>query len=138
MKMQMDFHVSFYFSFRYVVVVKCTEKPPPRLSINCLRFDFSMLQNIIANCFSLSRYNAQYQFFCLLGHGAFQQQEMKGLQAQAESCCVYVKHQKITQHMHGIIPYLFDCWADSLVHPFLLKSSVARPSQDVFLLPLIP
>ena len=33
----------------------------------------------------------------------------------AESCCVYVKLPKIMQHMHGIIPYMFDCWADPVV-----------------------
>ena len=26
--------------------------------------------------------------------------------------------------MHGIIPYLFDCWADPVAHPLLLKSSM--------------
>ena len=41
---------------------------------------------------------------------------MKAGSAQAESCCVYVKPEKIMQHMYGIIPYLFDCWADPVAH----------------------
>ena len=37
----------------------------------------------------------------------------------------YVKHQKSIQHMHqGIIPYMFDCWADPVVHLLLPKSSM--------------
>ena len=31
--------------------------------------------------------------------------------------------KKIMQPMYGIIPYKFDCWADTVVHPLLLKSS---------------
>ena len=27
-------------------------------------------------------------------------------------------------HMYGIIPYMFDCWADPVVHLLLLKSSM--------------
>ena len=30
------------------------------------------------------------------------------------------------QHMHGNIPYMFDCWADPVVHLLLLKSSMAE------------
>ena len=26
------------------------------------------------------------------------------------------------QHMHGIVPYLFDSWPDAVVHLLLLKS----------------
>ena len=55
-----------------------------------------------------------------LGYGALQQQEMKAGLAQAESCCVYVKPEKFMQHMDGIIPQLFDCWAN---HLLLIKSS---------------
>ena len=33
------------------------------------------------------------------------------------------KTQKIMQQMHGIIPQLFDCWADPVAHLLLLKSS---------------
>ena len=29
------------------------------------------------------------------------------------------------QHMHGIIPKLFDCWANPVAHLLLLKSSMA-------------
>ena len=50
--------------------------------------------------------------------------EMKAGSAQAESCCVYVKPEKFMQHMHNIIPKLFDCWADTVAHLFLLKSSM--------------
>ena len=41
---------------------------------------------------------------------------MKAVSAYAKSCCVYVKLPKIVQYMHGIIPYLFDSWADPVVH----------------------
>ena len=57
----------------------------------------------------------------------FRSKEMKAVLAQAESCCVYVKPQKIMQHMHDIIPKLFDCWADPVAHLLLLKSSMAKP-----------
>ena len=52
---------------------------------------------------------------------------MKAGSAQAESCCVYIKSEKIMQHMHGIIPKLFDCWTDPVVHLPLLKSSTDGP-----------
>ena len=64
----------------------------------------------------------------VVSHGALQQQEMKAALAQAESCCVYVKPQNIMQNMHVIIPQLFHCWADPVVHLFLLKISI---TQDV-------
>ena len=50
---------------------------------------------------------------------------MKAGTAQAKSCCVCVKPKKIMQKMHGIIPQLFDCWADPVAHLLLLKSSMA-------------
>ena len=31
--------------------------------------------------------------------------------------------------MHGNIPYLFDFWADPIVHLLLLKSSMVKPIQ---------
>ena len=46
---------------------------------------------------------------------------MKAVLAQVENCCVTDKPQKIMKHMHGIIQYMFDCWADPDVHLFLLK-----------------
>ena len=55
---------------------------------------------------------------------------MKSVSAQAESCCVYVLPPKRMQHMQGIIPYLFDCWADPVVHLLLLKSSVLLSMLD--------
>ena len=36
--------------------------------------------------------------------------------AEAETCCLYVKPQK------GIIPFLFDCWADPVPHLLILKT----------------
>ena len=42
---------------------------------------------------------------------------MKAGSAQAESCCVYVKPKKCIQHIHDILPKLFDCWADPVAHP---------------------
>ena len=51
---------------------------------------------------------------------------MKAGFAQAESCCVYVKPENFMQHMHDIIPKLFDCWANPLAHLLLLKSSKVR------------
>ena len=35
--------------------------------------------------------------------------------------------QKIMQPIHGIIPYMFDCWADPVFHLLLLKSSMPHP-----------
>ena len=32
------------------------------------------------------------------------------------------------QHVHGIIPFMFDCWANPVVHLLLLKSSMASLS----------
>ena len=46
---------------------------------------------------------------------------MKAGSAQAESCCVYVQPEKFMQHMHDIIPKLFDCWADPVAHLLLQK-----------------
>ena len=31
--------------------------------------------------------------------------------------------KKMMQHMHGIIAYMLDCWADPVVHLLLLKST---------------
>ena len=41
--------------------------------------------------------------------------------AQVVSCCVLCQIKKVMQHMHDIIPYMFDYWA--FVHLLLLKSS---------------
>ena len=51
---------------------------------------------------------------------------MKAVSAQVERCCVYVTPQKIMHYMHGIIPWLFDSWANPVVHLLLLKSSMGR------------
>ena len=42
------------------------------------------------------------------------------------SCCVYHNPEKIMQHMHGNIPYLFDFWANPFVHLILLRSYMAE------------
>ena len=40
-------------------------------------------------------------------------------------------------HVHGNIPcYMFDCWADSVAHLLLLKSSTARPFNCFYVLTL--
>ena len=49
---------------------------------------------------------------------------MKAVWVQAVSCCVYNNTNKVIQHMHGNIPFMFDCWADSVLHLLLLKSSM--------------
>ena len=51
---------------------------------------------------------------------------MKAGSAQAENCCVYVKPKKFMQYMNGIIPLLFDCWADPIAHLLPLKSSMLQ------------
>ena len=59
---------------------------------------------------------------------------MKAVSAQAVSYCVYVKPPKwIMQYMRGIIPYMFDCWAHSVAHLLLPKSSVHNLSAEFIL-----
>ena len=36
---------------------------------------------------------------------------------------VFLKNEKIMQHMHGNIQYMFVCWPNPVVHLLLLKSS---------------
>ena len=48
---------------------------------------------------------------------------MKAVSVQLVRRCVYDKPQKIMQHVDGIIPNMFDCWADPVVHLLLPKSS---------------
>ena len=43
---------------------------------------------------------------------------------QNNSKCCYSIRQKIMQHMHGNIPYTFDCWADPMFHLLLLPSTI--------------
>ena len=50
---------------------------------------------------------------------------MKAVLAQIESFCVLSNHKNVIKYTHGIIPHLFDCWADPVVHLLLLKSSMA-------------
>ena len=57
-------------------------------------------------------------------------QEMKAVQAQVISCCVYDKPKNM-QHMNRNIPYTFVCWADPGVHILLLKSSLDRPLDSI-------
>ena len=48
--------------------------------------------------------------------------------AQVVSCCVYDKPKKVMQHMHGIIPFMLDCWADPVVYLLILESSMDWPT----------
>ena len=41
-----------------------------------------------------------------------------------QKAVVFMLNQKNMQHMHGIIPKFFDCWADPVAHLLLLKSSM--------------
>ena len=50
---------------------------------------------------------------------------MKAILAQVVCCVVYVKDAKIMETLHGIIPYMFNGWADPVVQLLLLKSSMA-------------
>ena len=54
---------------------------------------------------------------------------MKAVSAQVVSSSVFNKPPKIMQHMHGNIPYMFDYWADPVVHLLLGKSSMAHYNQ---------
>ena len=48
---------------------------------------------------------------------------MKSVSAQMISCCVFNVPKKYATH-DGIIPYMFNCWGDQVVHLLLLKSSM--------------
>ena len=48
---------------------------------------------------------------------------MKAISAKVLSCCVL---KKVMQCMHGIISYMFDYWANLVVHLLLLKSSMIK------------
>ena len=43
--------------------------------------------------------------------------------AQVISCCVYEIPTTLCKHMHGNFPYMFDYWADPVLHLLLLKRS---------------
>ena len=43
-----------------------------------------------------------------------------------QKAVVFVKPKMIMQYMHGIIPWMFDSWADLVVHILVLKSSMAH------------
>ena len=60
------------------------------------------------------------------------QKEMKAVWAQVVSWCVYDKPKNYVAH-DGFIPYIFDCWADPVVHLLLLKSSMVRLYQNLFM-----
>ena len=57
----------------------------------------------------------------------------EGCIAQVVSCCVFVKPSKIMQPMHGIIPFMFDCWTDPVGHLLLLKSSKTQEFESLLL-----
>jgi len=40
--------------------------------------------------------------------------------------CLWQKSNRIMQHMHGNIHYMFDCWADLVVLLLQLKTSLAK------------
>ena len=50
---------------------------------------------------------------------------MKALSYQVVSCCAYDKLKNML-HMHGILLYMIDYWADPVVHFLLLKSFIAQ------------
>ena len=52
---------------------------------------------------------------------------MKAVSAQVVSCCVYDNPppRKNVKHIHGNIQYMFDCWADTVVHLRIQKISMA-------------
>ena len=56
---------------------------------------------------------------------------MKAVLAQWVSCCVFDTPKKFAQHVHGNIPYMVDCWANTAVHLLLLKSSTTHPFGSV-------
>ena len=56
---------------------------------------------------------------------------MKAVSAQEESCCVYAKLPKIMQHMHGVIPYMFDCWAIQFFISLNKRAQRPRPCNEV-------
>ena len=58
---------------------------------------------------------------------------MKAGSALEESCCVHVKPEKCMQHVRGIIPWLFGCWADPVAHLLLLKSLIGKPMTRPYL-----
>ena len=46
--------------------------------------------------------------------------EMRAVLAQVESCCAYGKSKQNKHHLHGTIPYMFDCVAGPVVQLLLL------------------
>ena len=44
------------------------------------------------------------------------------------SCCVNDKSKQNKQHKHGIIPYIFDCWADPVVHLLWVNITLSNKS----------
>ena len=51
---------------------------------------------------------------------------MKAVSAQVISCCVLTNRNNIIQKIHDNIPFIFECWADPVVHLLLLKSSMYK------------
>ena len=56
----------------------------------------------------------------------FSSRRWRGIGPSRNLLCL-CKTPKIMQLMHGIIPWLFDCWVDPAVLLLLLKSSFTRP-----------
>ena len=56
-----------------------------------------------------------YYSHCIPSHGVLYEKEMKAV-------CLRTTQEVMQQHM----PYIFDCWADLVVHLLLLKISMAK------------
>ena len=46
--------------------------------------------------------------------------------AQVMSCCCL--YEKTLKNVYGNIPYMFDYWANAVVHLLILKSSTVNPA----------
>ena len=60
----------------------------------------------------------------------FGRRKLRLVSAQDVSCRAYDEPPNVMQYMHGNIPYMFDCWADPVVHLLLLKNSTTPSSSS--------
>ena len=49
---------------------------------------------------------------------------MKGFIGPSGKLLCLKQTQKIMQHIHGLIPKMFGCWSDPVVHDLLLTNSI--------------
>ena len=56
---------------------------------------------------------------------------MKAVSAPVVSCCAFNKPIKKLQQLHGNISYMFNCWADPVVHLILLKRSMCQHQHNL-------